>query len=355
MDLNQSIQTTSFTWGNNLTVDQDGGLIDANQQQQRVEYNAQEVVEMEEPNEAEKEENERLRVLDVRCFQLMQEFAQKKASLAVELGASLEEVERRCGNHITRLFMTTKARSGWNSFVAKKRSQELETTRLLKETNKERIKRYSQEYTPDVKADFKAKAEKHNLDLGLKGYVALADLTPRANKLRSEYAKDVYSRKWEESFGCVAKHWQKAPDMQIYKPSLTSFARARWLMITLHTLQAILYLKATMVNQILARQNDNALKGLVRMMYFIYTNIYADLIGLRHAGPVQETINYIKEEIRKLYNAQAPSFGQLQAKIPWTELRKGKDRYVLLDPLPENVRFGEPSRDLKSKNDIGLD
>ncbi|KAG2210148.1 hypothetical protein INT45_011355 [Circinella minor] len=70
-------------------------------------------------------------------------------------------------------------------------------------------------------------------------------------------------------------------------------------------------------------------------------------------GPNGKLIKYIQDQVRSLYNEQAPSFGQLKSVIPWTDIRNNTDRYIVLDSIPEGVKFAEPSKELKPKNDLG--
>ena len=115
----------------NFTLGEDGSMVSIPNQEhsatpealsQHGTYNIEDTLDGEEEQEC-----ERSSLLEERCAMLMEEHRQKKESLALELGVSLEEVEKRCGNHLAKLLTTTKTRSGWNSFISTKRQEELDS------------------------------------------------------------------------------------------------------------------------------------------------------------------------------------------------------------------------------------
>ncbi|KAG2210147.1 hypothetical protein INT45_011354 [Circinella minor] len=162
-------------WHTNFTLEEDGSMVSIPNQEhsatpealsQHGTYNIEDTLDREEEQEC-----ERSSLLEERSWSF------------------LEEVEKRCGNHVAKLLTTTKARSGWNSFISTKRQEELDSAeanqaRLAEETMEERIKRYSAVYKePGVAAQFELVAEKFNLDTGLKGYVSNADMTEKAYEI----------------------------------------------------------------------------------------------------------------------------------------------------------------------------
>ncbi|KAI7856631.1 hypothetical protein BDC45DRAFT_533595 [Circinella umbellata] len=171
-------------WHTNFTLGEDGSMVSIPNQEQSTtpEASSHGTDNIEETVDGEKEQEcESLSLLEERCAMLMEEHRQKKESLALELRVSLEEVEKRCGNHVAKLLTTTKARSGWNSFISTKRQEELDSAeanqaQLAEETLEEGIKRYSVAYKePGVADHFKSVAEKYNLGTGLKGQSFLSD------------------------------------------------------------------------------------------------------------------------------------------------------------------------------------
>lgn len=120
--------STSVTWHTNLTLGEDGSMVsipNEGLEHPSTVADSSNILEEEQLSTEEEEERKRLSLLEERCAALMEEHRRRKESLALELGASLEEVEKRCENNVAKLLITTKARSGWNTFVSIKREEEV--------------------------------------------------------------------------------------------------------------------------------------------------------------------------------------------------------------------------------------
>ncbi|KAI7847628.1 hypothetical protein BDC45DRAFT_597881 [Circinella umbellata] len=88
---------------------------------------------------------------------------------------------------------------GWNLYVSENRSEELAAAKAngespIQESIGERIKRYSNTYDAEACMIYTQKAERHNLDTGLKGYMAPHDMTEKACELRLAYIKQACKR-----------------------------------------------------------------------------------------------------------------------------------------------------------------
>ena len=86
-------------WHTNFTLGEDGSMVSIPNQEQPTtpEASSHGTDNIEVTVDGEKEQEcESLSLLEERCAMLMEEHRQKKESLALELGVSLEEVEKRC-------------------------------------------------------------------------------------------------------------------------------------------------------------------------------------------------------------------------------------------------------------------
>ncbi|KAI7846576.1 hypothetical protein BDC45DRAFT_542763 [Circinella umbellata] len=124
--------------------------------------------------------DERREQLAEQCICLIEEY-RKKGKLGIG-------VRLYCGGS------GSNAISGWNLYVSENRSEELAAAKAngespIQESIGEWIKRYSNTYDAEAHMIYTQKAERHNLDTGLKGYVAPHDMTEKACELRLAYVK----------------------------------------------------------------------------------------------------------------------------------------------------------------------